>query len=422
MKDSTARKLRQIPPGYLLVGIDPHKKRHAVAIMTPQAMVLAKFKVSNSLDGFAHLCQRVDQEVDRQGASGAMYAIEAGSHFWRNLAYFLEGQGRPFRLVNPYTLKRRREGEDLDRRKNDFRDATMAAELLRTGKFTETRLPHGTYAELRAAYQAYRRVRGQRTQTVNLLRSLLDGLFPEFCHIFKHVTGKTAMAVLAVCPMPATIAEMSAEEFVNSVRQASPRDRLVAKKLRALHAEAQRSAGVAAGASTVTTEVRHTVQQVQMFHAQATVWEDRLAALIATLPESRFLLSIPGVGPLTVAGLLGELGPLTSYSRAKQLVKMAGTNPTEAESAGKRSRHSPMSKKGRSALRWCLWMASVALLRHNPDFADWARTLRERPAHAHPLKSGEVLGAVGNRLLRLAYALVKQQTMYRLPTPQPVAA
>ena len=61
------------------------------------------------------------------------------------------------------------------------------------------------------------------------------------------------------------------------------------------------------------------------------------------------------------------------------------------------------------ALRWCLWMASVSLLRHNPDFAAWARALRERPAHAHPLKSGEVLGAVGNRLLRLAYALVKQQ-------------
>ena len=50
--------------------------------------------------------------------------------------------------MNPYTLKRRREGEDLDRRKKDFRDASMAAELLRTGKFTETRLPHGTYADM----------------------------------------------------------------------------------------------------------------------------------------------------------------------------------------------------------------------------------------------------------------------------------
>ena len=77
MKGSINRKLHQIPRGHLLVGIDPHKKRHAVAIMTPQAMVISKFKVSNSLDGFTHLCQRVDHEVDRQGASGAMYAIKA---------------------------------------------------------------------------------------------------------------------------------------------------------------------------------------------------------------------------------------------------------------------------------------------------------------------------------------------------------
>ena len=30
MKNSTARKLSQIPPGYLIMGIDPHKKIHVV--------------------------------------------------------------------------------------------------------------------------------------------------------------------------------------------------------------------------------------------------------------------------------------------------------------------------------------------------------------------------------------------------------
>ena len=34
MKDSTARKLRQIPAESLLVGVDPHKKRHAAVAMT----------------------------------------------------------------------------------------------------------------------------------------------------------------------------------------------------------------------------------------------------------------------------------------------------------------------------------------------------------------------------------------------------
>ena len=59
MKGSITRKLYQIPRGHLLVGIDPHKKKHAVAIITPQAMVISKFKVNNSLDGFTHLCLQV---------------------------------------------------------------------------------------------------------------------------------------------------------------------------------------------------------------------------------------------------------------------------------------------------------------------------------------------------------------------------
>ena len=39
-----------------------------------------------------------------------MFAIETGGHYWRNVAYFLDEQGIPFRFINQFTLKRRREG------------------------------------------------------------------------------------------------------------------------------------------------------------------------------------------------------------------------------------------------------------------------------------------------------------------------
>lgn len=53
-----------------------------------------------------------------------------------------------------YTLKRRREGKDLNRRKNDYRDSEVAAQLLFTGEFTESRVPQGVFAELRTAHNA----------------------------------------------------------------------------------------------------------------------------------------------------------------------------------------------------------------------------------------------------------------------------
>ena len=53
MKNSTAEKLRQIPVGYLLmVGADPHKKKHAAVALTQEAVVRTKFKFANSREGY----------------------------------------------------------------------------------------------------------------------------------------------------------------------------------------------------------------------------------------------------------------------------------------------------------------------------------------------------------------------------------
>ena len=111
--------------------------------------------------------------------------------------------------------------------------------------------------------------------------------------------------------------------------------------------------------------------------------------------------------------MLAELGPFRSYRNARQLIKMAGSNPTESESAGKRGSRTPMSKKGRPGLRYCGWTAVIPLLCHNSDFRAWARKLRQRPAHANPLNGREIVGAAINKLFRLAFALVKKQSFYQ---------
>jgi len=137
--------------------------------------------------------------------------------------------------------------------------------------------------------------------------------------------------------------------------------------------------------------------------------------LVDEAEESKYLLSIFGLGYISVAGLLAELGSFRSYNNARQMIKMAGSNPTESESAGKRQSKTPMSKKGRPGLRYCGWTAVLSLLSHNSDFRAWAKRLRERPAHANPLSGKEIMGAAVNKLLRIGFTLVKKQTFYQLP-------
>ena len=417
MENTAARKRKQVPEGYLIIGVDPHKKRHAAVAITQDFTTRDKFKFDNTREGLEIMLRRVRTEMMKSGCRGVMFAIETGGHYWRNLAYALDEQGIPFRFINQFTLKRRREGKDLNRRKNDYRDSEVAAQLLCTGEFTETKVPQGVYAELRTAHNAYRRLVKERTRIINLVKGLLDALFPEFTHVFKDPCGLTSMSVLSICPIPMVIAGMTEAEFVATI-EAQHQGRLMRRKLRALHYMARTSIGIEAGARSVSSEISFLVEKLELIRRHIRIIERTLVRLVDETEEGKYLLSIRGLNYIAVAGLLAELGCFKAYRSAKQMIKMAGSNPTESESAGKRGTHTPMSKQGRPVLRYCAWTSVIPMLRLNPDFRAWAKQRRERPAHANPLNGREVVGAALNRLLRLAFAMVKSQTYYQVSKPE----
>jgi transposase len=419
MKNSAAKKRKQVPSGYLVVGVDPHKKKHASVFMTQDFTAQGKLKFDNSREGFEMVLERARTEMLKTGCRGVIFAIETGAHYWRNLAYFLDEKGIPLRLINQFTLKRRREGKDLNHRKNDYRDSEVAAQLLCTGEFNAARLSQGVYAELRGAYGSYRRLVKEKTRTVNLVKSLLDGLFPEFTQVFKNPCGQTAASVLCTCAVPRAIAGMTELEFIDAIKAAC-QGRVMKGKLQALHHAAKASIGIEAGARSVSSEIAFLIEKLRLLEQQQRRMNEAMAKLVHETREGKYLLSIVGVNYVSVAGILAELGSFSSYQNAKQLIKMAGSNPTESESGGKRHSHTPISKQGRPVLRHCAWTAVIPMLRFNADFRDWAKKLRERPAGANPLSGREVMVAGVNKLLRLAFALVKKQAFYRIPVPQPV--
>ena len=210
---------------------------------------------------------------------------------------------------------------------------------------------------------------------------------------------------------------MTEDEFVATI-EAQHQGRLMQRKLRALHYSARTSIGIDAGARSVSSEISFLVEKRELIRRHIRIIEGTLVRLVDETEEGKYLLSIRGLNYIAVAGLLAELGCFRSYRSAKQMIKMAGSNPTESESAGKRSTHTPMSKKGRPVLRYCAWTAVIPMLRFNADFRAWAKQRRERPAHANPLNGREVVGAVLNRLLRLAFAMVKNQTYYQVSKPE----
>jgi hypothetical protein len=63
VKNTVADKLKQIPEGYLIIGIDPPKKRHAAVTITQDFTTRDKFKFDNNRDGLELLLNRTDVET-----------------------------------------------------------------------------------------------------------------------------------------------------------------------------------------------------------------------------------------------------------------------------------------------------------------------------------------------------------------------
>ena len=90
-----------------ILGVDPHKKKHAAVAITQDFTMQAKFKCDNTREGLEMMLRQAKMEMMKSVCRGVMFAIETGGHYWRNVAYFLDEKGIAFRFINQYTLKRR---------------------------------------------------------------------------------------------------------------------------------------------------------------------------------------------------------------------------------------------------------------------------------------------------------------------------
>ena len=98
----------------------------------------------------------------------------------------------------------------------------------------------------------------------------------------------------------------------------------------------------------------------------------------AELSEQRALLSsIPGIGALSAAVLLAEIGDIASFETAKQLVAFAGLNPKERSSGSSVRGRAGIAKMGNPRIRRTLYMATLSAKRHNLPIREFCQRLKD---------------------------------------------
>jgi transposase len=396
-------------PDDIAVGLDLGSQGHQAVILNARGRRLTTFRIPHSREGLAELIRRA--EPRRWHAKRAVFAFEATGHFWEAVAYVLAERGLPYVLVNPLATFRVREARQMGRDKRDVTDAEQVAHLLRTGMVTQTQLEAAPYLRLRRAWGAFRRLRVERARLKTLVSHQLYGAFPELVGVWKDVFAPGPLAVLRLGLTPFAIAQLPLADFCHQVVTMQRGRRVWRFKVAQVHARAQQTVALPYGVEPMMREIQGIIARVDLLMDQMQQLEAQIRAWLEDLTETRFLLTMPGVGWMTAAGLIAETGAISKYQHGRQLVKLAGLNPSRHESGSSQGR-CMITRRGRAGLRTVVYLATLAALQHNPRIRAHYDRLRQR--EVRPLAIMPAMVACMAKWLLYAFAVMKRQQPFQI--------
>ena len=409
-KSNISRQIVQDQPGTLHVGVDLALEKNVAVVINEKGQRLDRISFPQDRGGYDYFLEHLEGLRQKHRAAGFVVAMEPSNFFWKLLAQELEQKRNSYRLVNAYTVKKHREGNQLDRSKDDRRDADQIAELSRSGHYTQTRLQKGAYEELRQ----YAALHDQLIQAVirekNVLWGLVGQVFPELFQVFKDLSKETAQAVLSACVPAANIRKLSQDGFIAQVRTVYSGKKLCVSKLRHLHQLAITSIGVTEGLPAVQLAIQVHLAELQTLQHQLKRVVSAMTACLAPMPESPYLLSMKSFNSVSAALFLAEVGDPYRYHSSAQWVKLAGIQPAPNNSGKKQRSRTPMSHQGRPRLRTMLYYTCLRLVHQDEHFAQLYAHLQRRLNN--PLTKMQALGVLMNKLLHILWALIHNQTFY----------
>jgi transposase len=406
-------KRQRISGTTLVVGVDIGNAFNAVGFMNKEGQVLGSCaKLYNSREGFEQFVKMTEGLRKQHGLKDVLIGMEPTGHYWRKLAYFAKAQGYEVRFVRTTALKHHREIDESSSAKSDRRDALTIANITREGKYIDTVIEDGTMRQLRTLAKTRERVLRYSVSAKNALHAALDDYFPEVHGIFWSMGTRSLWAILEQCPFPAEVLLMKTSSLQELIAKSARKKAGAAQKAKALYQAAQKSIGLKAIGSADRFRVKICLEEVKRTVLMLKDIDRQMKEVLMEMPSAPYLLSIPGVGPLSAAVFLGELGNPAYFHNARQIVKYAGYDPQERDSGSWVSRKF-ISKKGRWLMRKYLFFMSMRVVVLSKYFQDYyQRKLETKNRVGQQPKRKEILCAVAIKLIKVIFALLREQRMF----------
>jgi transposase len=399
------KKRRIVKDKTLIVTIDIGKETNTGYCRCPSGEEMKPFDFSNNAEGFRKLWDCICWMKMSHRLEEVVVGFESTGAYGEPLVHYLRHKPVKLVQVNPLHTKRLKELQGNSPGKTDRKDPKVIADIIGLGHALSVVIPQGAAAELRRLSWARERSIQRRTALYNQLQELVFVLFPEFLQVMKDVKTKTAQYLLRHYPSPQDVAACGLETLTSMLKRVS-RGKLGKPRARALYEAAGGSVGLQEGAKGILLEIEEILSGCESCSGFIGKMEAEMGSYLQQVPYSDSLLSVKGVGKVTVAGLIGEVGDFRQFRTLREVMKLAGLDLFEI-SSGKHKGKRRISKRGRPFLRKLLYFAAINTVRKRGVMHVFYQKYLARG-----MAKTKALIAIARKLLRILFALVRDHRQY----------
>ncbi|MBR4776065.1 MAG: IS110 family transposase [Lachnospiraceae bacterium] len=404
-------RIEQVSNETLVIGIDIGSQMHYARAFDNRGKELTKrvFSFKNDIEGFNSFDQWAEKIKTDNGKNKIMIGCEPTGHYWFAFAKYVTEHKKTLVMVNPFSVKKIKELDDNSPKKTDEKDPKTIAKLVVDGRYSIPYMPEGIYAEIRDLVYSRDRIVKQHNISANRIQRWLAIHFPEYLGIYTRFDSTSGLAILKKAPLPKDVIALGVEGVRKIWHDSKIRGRGVTEaRATTLIEAAHNSVGLDGGAGT-RSELYMLLEEHRLWTSQLETVEKVLSETVRKVKYVENLLAIKGVGVITIAGFIAEVGDIRRFKSPKQIQKYAGLELVE-NSSGKHKGKSRISKRGRRKLRRILYQVMIPLLARNKEFREIYDYYITRVKN--PLKRRQAMVAVGCKLIRVFYAVLTKGVGY----------
>ena len=384
------------------LGIDIGKNTHVASLVDDKKKVIFKaFSFSNSIDGAESLILKIEDFKNELEVG-----MEATGHYWLSLYSYLAQKNFTVRVINPIQTDGWRQGFEIRKRKTDIIDSLLIADLLRYGDFVETSLSNEDYLSLRnlSRFRSYliSSIGDLKRKTI----ALLDQVFPEYASSFSNIFGKTSKEILSNFSTPSDFEDINSDDL-NTFLESVTRKNYASKKINELSKKASSSFGINFCLDSLSLQIKMLIEQISFIQNQVSDVENEIEVLLEKLNSP--ITTIPGIGSVNAATILGEIGDIKRFSNPSKLVAYAGLDASVSQSGEYESTYNHMSKRGSPYLRRALFQSALRAEFCDPVFSNYYQKKISEGKH-HLVATN----AVARKLCHTIFAVLTKNEPYQV--------